>query len=71
MGSVGVEHAAHTLEHPVGNVLVSLQVGLEDHAHAHSVSSRLCDVDGGPDGAAELELVGLDWYNLHQWKLLN
>jgi len=55
----------------MGNMLVSLQIGFEDQAHAHSVSSCLGDVDGGPNRASELELVGLNWHNLHQWKLLN
>jgi len=53
------------------DVLVSLQIGIEDQALTHRVSSGLGHVDGGLNRAAELEFVDLNWYNLHQWKLLN
>jgi len=69
--SVSVEHAAHTLQYPVRDVLVGLQVSVEHQAHAHCVSSSLCHVDGGSNRASELKFVGLDWYNLHQWKLFD
>lgn len=69
--SVSVENAADALKHPMRDVLVSLQIGIEDQALTHRVSSGLGHVDGGLNRAAELEFVDLNWYNLHQWKLLN
>ena len=58
--SVSVENEGDTLQDPVTDVLVCLDVSHEDLALAHSVLSVLSHVDWGLDRASQFQLVGLD-----------
>jgi len=51
---VGVEAEGHTLEYPVGNMLVSLDVSNEDETLAHGVLSVLSDIHRSLDGVSQL-----------------
>lgn len=61
--SVSVEDEGDTLEDPMTDVSVGLDVSDKDFALAHGVLSVLSHVNGRLDRATKLELVGFDGDN--------
>ena len=48
---------------------VRLNIGDKDFSFTHGILSILGHVDGGLDGASQLELVGLDGDHADEWHL--
>lgn len=69
--SVSVEYAADSLENPVGDMLVCLQVGLKHQTDTHRVTPSLCHITRSSERASQLEFVGLDWNDLDDWHFFN
>jgi len=63
--SICVKCHGYTLQHPVTFVQIRFDIGFEDEANTHGVSSSLCDVDWCSDGASKLKLVSLNRNNLN------
>lgn len=55
------------MQHPMTNVLVSLQIGGEDLTLVHHILSSLCDIDWSLNRASELKLVSLNWDDTDEW----
>jgi len=69
--SIGVEDQGDTLEDPMTDMSVGLDVSHEDHSLAHGVLSVLSHVNRRLDCAPELELVSFDGDNANQRHLNN
>jgi len=63
--SISVKAHGYTLQHPVTFVQVGFDIGVEDEANTHGVSSGLCDVDRCADGASKLKLVSFNRNDLN------
>ena len=52
-GSIGVQGEAHSLQHPVRNVLRGEEVGFKHQANSHGVPPRGGGVDRRPEGVLQ------------------
>ena len=69
--SISIEHHGDTLQDPVTDVKSRLEICLHDEADTHGIGSQLGDVDRRLDRASELQLVRLDWNDLHERHLFD
>ena len=60
LSSVGVEDEGDTLQDPMTDMAVSLDISNEHFSGALGILSVLGDIDGSLDGTSQLELVGFD-----------
>jgi len=63
--SICVQAHGYTLQNPMTFVQIRFDIGFEDEANTHGVSSSLCDVDWCSDGSSKLKLVCLNRNNLN------